>query len=70
VDLESLVFDFEVSETELREAIGLQLYTYCPFARDILKVGFNLGFFKGDTRDACVIEFAIKGNPVLGIKVI
>lgn len=70
IDLESLIFDFEVSETELREAIGLQLFTYCPFARDILKIGFTVGFFQGDTRDACVIEFAISGNPVLGIKVI
>jgi len=28
------------------------------------------GFFKGDTRDSCVIDFAIKGNPILGIKII
>ena len=70
IDLESLVFDFEVSQEELQEAIELQLYTYCPFARGILNIQFNLGFFQGDTRDACVIEFAIKGSPVLGIKVI
>jgi hypothetical protein len=36
----------------------------------MLKIGFTVGFFQGDTRDSCVIEFAIKGNPVLGIKVI
>ena len=70
IDLESLVFDFEVSQSELEDAIELQLYTYCPFARDILKVSFNLGFFQGETKDSCIIEFAIKGNPVLGIKVI
>jgi hypothetical protein len=70
IDLESLIFDFEVSQSELEEAIGLQLFTYCSFARDILKINFRMGFFKGDTRDACVIEFAIGPNPVLGIKVI
>jgi hypothetical protein len=70
IDLESLIFDFEVSQSELEEAISLQLYTYCTFARGILNIDFQLGFFEGDTRDTCVIEFAIKGNPVLGIKVI
>lgn len=70
IDIESLIFDFDVSQSELEEAIGIQLYTYCPYARDILKIGFTVGFFKGETRDSCVIEFAIAGNPVLGIKVI
>jgi hypothetical protein len=70
IDLESLLFDFEVSQSELEEAISLQLYTYCTFARGILNIDFQLGFFEGETRDTCVIEFAIKGNPVLGIKVI
>lgn len=70
IDLESMIFDFEVSQSELEEAISLQLYTYCTFARGILNIEFQLGFFEGDTRDTCVIEFAIKGNPVLGIKVI
>jgi len=70
IDLESLIFDFEVNQQELEEAISLQLYTYCPFARGILQIDFQVGFFRGETRDSCVIEFAIKGNPVLGIKVI
>lgn len=70
IDLESLLFDFEVSQSDLEQAIGSQLFTYCSFARDILKVNFQIGFFQGDTRDACVIEFAIGTNPVLGIKVI
>ena len=70
IDLESMIFDFEVSQSELEEAISLQLYTYCTFARGILNIDFQLGFFQGDTRDTCLIEFAIKGNPVLGIKVI
>lgn len=70
IDLESLLFDFNVSQKELEEAIGLQLYTYCTPSRGELDVHFTIGFFQGDYRDACVIEFAIKGKPVLGIKVI
>lgn len=70
IDLEALLFDFDVSQSELEEAISLQLYTYCTFARGILKIDFKVGFFRGETRDSCVIEFGIKGNPVLGIKII
>lgn len=70
IDLESLIFDFNVSQSELEESIGLQIYTYCTFARSLLKVNFTIGFFQGSTRDTCVIEFAIAGNPILGIKVI
>jgi hypothetical protein len=33
-------------------------------------VDFKIGFFKGETRDACLIDFAIKGNPILGIKIL
>ena len=60
IDLESLIFDFEVNQQELEEAISLQLYTYCPFARGILKIDFQVGFFRGETRDSCVIEFPIQ----------
>ena len=70
IDLESLLFDFEVNQAELEEAIGMQLYTYCTFARGLLKIDFQIGFFEGDTRDSCVIEFAINGNPMIGINVI
>ena len=70
INLESLLFDFEVSQGQLEEAIALQLYTYCPFSRDQLQVDFKIGFFRGTTRDTCIIEFAISGRPVIGIKII
>lgn len=70
INLESLLFDFEVSQSELQQAIALQLYTYCPPSRDLLNVNFTVGFYRGKTRDVCVIEFAIGNNPILGIKVI
>ena len=70
INLESLLFDFDVSQTELQQAIGLQLYTYCPPSREQLNISYKVGFFNGTTRDTCVIEFAISGNPVLGIRII
>jgi len=70
IDLESLLFDFNVSQKQLEEAIALQIYTYCLPARTLLNVSFKIGFFQGDFRDSCVIEFAINSNPVLGIRVI
>jgi hypothetical protein len=71
VDLEGLVFALDVSESQLSEAISRQLMTYCPFYRDkSYEINFQLGFFKGEERDACVIEFAIGRKPILGIQVI
>jgi hypothetical protein len=70
IDLEGLLFDFSVDQITLERAIRLHLITYVPLASSKFNVDFTVGFFKGDTRDACVIDFAIKGNPILGIKII
>lgn len=70
IDLESLIFDFEIDQESLENAISMQLMTYVPMSRSQFQVDFKVGFFKGDFRDACVIDFAIKGNPILGIKII
>jgi hypothetical protein len=70
IDLEGLLFDFSVDQITLERAIRLHLITYVPLASSKFNVDFTVGFFKGETRDACVIDFAIKGNPILGIKII
>jgi hypothetical protein len=70
IDLEGLLFDFNVDKVTLERAIRLHLITYVPLAASKYNVDFNIGFFRGETRDACVIDFAIKGNPILGIKII
>lgn len=70
IDLEGLIFDLEVDEKTLNRAIELHLITYVPLASSLFNVDFKIGFFKGETRDACVIDFAIKGNPILGIKIL
>ena len=70
IDLESLLFDFEIDQKTLERAIRLHLLTYVPLAGTKYEVDFTVGFFKGETRDTCVIDFAIRGNPILGIKII
>jgi hypothetical protein len=70
IDLEGLLFNFNVDQITLERAIRLHLITYVPLASSKFNVDFTVGFFKGETRDSCVIDFAIKGNPVLGIKII
>lgn len=68
LDLERLIYDFEVDQITLENAIRMHLLAYVPliFKYD---VDFKVGFFKGEIRDACVIDFAIKNNPILGIKI-
>lgn len=70
IDLESLIFDLEIDQSTLERAIAMQLMTYVPMSRSLFNVDFKIGFFKGEYRDACVIDFAIKGNPILGIKIV
>ena len=70
IDLEGLLFDLSVDQATLERGIRLHLITYVPLASSKFNVDFTVGFFKGETRDACVIDFAIKGNPKLGIKII
>jgi hypothetical protein len=70
IDLEGMIFDLEIDQATLERAIQMHLLTYVPLAFSKFNVDFRVGFLKGSTRDACVIDFAIKGNPVLGIKII
>jgi hypothetical protein len=69
IDLESLIFDLEVDQATLERAIGMHLVTYVPLANSLYQVDYKIGFLKGETRDACIIDFAIKGSPILGIKI-
>lgn len=70
IDLEGLLFDFGIDQITLERAIRLHLLTYVPMASSKFNVDFKIGFFKGETRDACLIDFAIRGNPILGIKIL
>ena len=70
IDLEGLIFDLSVDQATLERAIQLHLLTYVPLAFTKFSVDFKVGFIKGSTRDACIIDFAIKGNPILGIKIL
>jgi hypothetical protein len=70
IDLEGLIFDMDVDQNTLTRAIDLHLLTYVPLAYSVFNVDFQVGFIRGETRDACIIDFAIKGNPILGIKIL
>lgn len=70
IDLEGLIFELEVDQNTLYRAIQLHLLTYVPLASSLFNVEYQIGFLKGETRDACIIDFAIKGNPILGIKIL
>ena len=70
IDLEGLIFDLNVDQGTLEKAIRIHLLTYVPLSVSKYSVDFQIGFFKGENRDACVIDFAIKGNPLLGIKIL
>ena len=70
IDLEGLIFDLNIDQRTLERSIRLHLLTYVPLATSKFDVDFTIGFFQGETRDACVIDFAIRGNPLLGIKII
>ena len=68
IDLESLIFDMNIDQATLERSIRLHLITYVPLTAKY-SVDFTVGFFQGQTRDACVIDFAIKGVPILGVKI-
>lgn len=72
IDLEGLIFDFEISEYELRSSIDNQFAIYCPLFNE-LEGYYEISFFQGDFRDICVIEFfipAIEDNtPIINIKI-
>lgn len=70
IDLEGMLFEMDIDQRSLERAIGLHLDTYVPMASGKFSVDFKVGFIKGETRDACIIDFAIKGNPIMGIKII
>ena len=70
IDLAGLMFDLNIDQRTLERSIRLHLLTYVPLATSKFDVDFTIGFFQGETRDACVIDFAIRGNPLLGIKII
>jgi hypothetical protein len=70
IDLESMIFDMNVDQRTLERAIGIHIETYVPMASGKFLVEYKVGFARGETRDMCIIDFAIKGNPIMGIKII
>jgi hypothetical protein len=72
LDLESLIFDYDVGEDDLRASIDQQLYRYCPLFFQTSGY-YEVTFFEGDFRDICVIEFYIPSivdnTPIINLKI-
>jgi hypothetical protein len=72
LDLESLIFDYDVGEDDLRASVDEQLGRYCPL---FSQVGgyYEIAFFDGNFRDICVIEFyvpsIVDNTPIINLKI-
>lgn len=67
-NLEDQLFLFNVSTDELKTKILGAIYYYCPDAAKY-NVDVNVQFFKGENRDACLLDFIIDNRKSLGILV-
>jgi phage baseplate assembly protein W len=66
VDLESMVFSTNLTNSAVEEKVRSAIYNYCPDA-DAFDVQIQVQFFYGTTRDICVIDILIDGTKYLGI---
>lgn len=71
MDLESMIFDLELSESGLRNEMNLHLTTYVPIFFD-LGGYYNIEFYKGTERDIAFFDFFIPSNggdsPIVSLK--
>ena len=72
MDLESMLFDLELSEDGLRNELNLHLTTYVPIFFD-LGGYYNIEFYQGTQRDIAYFDFFLPVNggesPVVSLKV-
>jgi hypothetical protein len=61
LNLEDLIYDFDISEKALRDEIQRYLITYIP-EFDILGGTFEIKFFLGTNRDIATIDFKLASN--------
>lgn len=68
IDLEGKLFDTSIDENQLKRDILNQVREYCHLAFKY-NVQFEIKFFKGSVRDACLIDIIINEAKILGILV-
>lgn len=68
VALEDQLFVFNINEYALRSMLFDQLIKFVPLSEKY-HVKFSILFARGTTKDTCLIDVIINGNPIFGILV-
>jgi hypothetical protein len=68
IDLESLIYDDEVDENELRYKILSTISRYSYFY-NMFDTAISVKFYKGEIRDICFIDFIIQGKAYIQLRV-
>jgi hypothetical protein len=71
MDLESLIFDLQLSEKALTDELNIHLSTYVPIFFD-LGGYYNIKFYQGTQRDIAYFDFFLPSyggeNPIITLK--
>jgi|TARA_B110000908_G_scaffold169285_1_gene226104 phage baseplate assembly protein W len=68
-DLESLIYDFNSSEHNIKSVIVDQLNAYCPLASKY-DVAVNVDFVQGEVRDIAFIDITIDSRYAIKISML
>lgn len=67
-NLDSLVFEQHLRESEIEEQINEQINFYC-FLTDKFSTKAAVTFYKGPTYDYCLIDVLVDGEKIIGVLV-
>ncbi len=67
-NLEALVFDENLKESDIEQQINVQLNNYCLYM-DMFATKSKVSFYKGPTSDYCLVDIIIDGEKYLGVLV-
>lgn len=66
VDIEDLIFGFNLSEGPIKASIWDQITKHCPL-HTVFRTDISLNFYKGTERDIAIIDIVINDNIAAGI---
>lgn len=68
LDLESRIFDMGMDEAQLKEAISMQILSFCTYSNKF-KTDVNVKFATGPKRDICFIDFIIDNTKQMQFRI-
>jgi len=68
LDLESLVYEMDLDEAEIRNQIVQQITTFCSYY-NLFKTEIIVRFSKGIVREVCFIDFVIDSTRALQFRI-